>query len=78
MAPGYAMTIHKAQGRTIPGPLYIDPSGLQKQYGAGYVALSRAPTMATVTILNTVPLSEKLFRHIKVNYPEEVDISPLP
>jgi hypothetical protein len=56
-SPAYALTIHKAQGRTVKKSLIIDPTKLFNRNHL-YVALSRA------TSLKNIYLTEKLSIHM--------------
>ena len=56
--PAYAVTVHKAQGRTMKGKVVIDPSRLFDKNHL-YVALTRASTLRNVYL--TEPISLRVF-----------------
>jgi ATP-dependent DNA helicase PIF1 len=53
--PGWAITIHRAQGMSIP-KVHVDPRGIFEA-GQAYVALSRATSLAGLTL--AAPLRER-------------------
>ena len=56
--PAYAVTVHKAQGRTMKGKVVIDPSRLFDKNHL-YVALTRASNFNNIYL--TVPISLRIF-----------------
>ncbi len=50
--PGWAITIHRSQGMTLPN-MHLDPSGIFAP-GQLYVGLSRAPSLAGLTLAERV------------------------
>jgi len=56
--PAYAVTVHKAQGRTMKGKVVIDPTRLFDKNHL-YVALTRASTLRNVYL--TEPISLRVF-----------------
>lgn len=54
LRPAYAITIHKSQGMTIDGELYIDCSGIRSE-GQFYVALSRIKNPDKLKLVNFEP-----------------------
>ena len=53
--PAYAVTVHKAQGRTMKGKVVIDPSRLFDKNHL-YVALSRASSFENIYLTSPITL----------------------
>lgn len=62
----YAITIHKSQGKTIPGNVMINPTRIFTQNHL-YVALTRATSLSKIFL--TAPITmDTLIRSCRVNY----------
>ncbi|MGR3592331.1 MAG: hypothetical protein ACU0B9_14920 [Limimaricola soesokkakensis] len=59
--PGWAITIHRSQGMTLPN-MHLDPSGIFAP-GQLYVGLSRAPSLAGLSLAAPVTEGHVLHDH---------------
>jgi hypothetical protein len=83
-SPAYALTIHKAQGRTVKKSLIIDPTKLFNRNHL-YVALSRATSLKNIYLTEkisiymlrrTIRISESI-EDIEINYDQPMSIHDL-